>query len=168
MKWSIYEESAMSQPSDQTQESLSIDGIAVSNLYRGLLESWNKRSASDFAALFFEDGSVVGFDGSQMNGRAEIESTLSQIFSDHETNPYIGKIKEVRLLTPDTAVLRAIGGMIPAGQSDINPALNTIQSLTAAKKEGQWNIALYQNTPAQFHGRPDLAQQMSDELRELL
>jgi uncharacterized protein (TIGR02246 family) len=158
----------MSEPADQTQESLSTDGFEVSSLYQKILDSWNKHSATDFAALFFEDGNVVGFDGSQMNGRAEIESTLQQIFNDHETAPYVGKIKEVRFMTPTAAVLRAIGGVIPLGTSDINPALNTIQTVIAAKEDDTWRIALYQNTPAQFHGRPDLVEQLSEELRKLL
>ncbi|MGZ4033139.1 MAG: SgcJ/EcaC family oxidoreductase, partial [Tumebacillaceae bacterium] len=31
-----------------------------------------------------------------------------------------------------------------------------------------WQIALFQNTPAQFHGRPELVEQMTAELRELI
>ena len=38
----------------------------------------------------------------------------------------------------------------------------------AVKRAGRWRIILFQNTPAQFHGRPELAQQLTDELRELL
>jgi len=72
------------------------------------------------------------------------------------------------LLTPDVAILRAVVGMVPPGQSDINPAVNTVQSLVAKKQDDRWRIALFQNTPAQFHGRPELVQQLTDELRQLL
>jgi len=58
--------------------------------------------------------------------------------------------------------------MIPPGSSDINPAVNAIQTLTAIKQDGQWSIALFQNTPAQFHGRPDLSEALTAELRQLL
>ncbi len=58
--------------------------------------------------------------------------------------------------------------MIPHGQSDIEPALNTIQTLVAVRHDGAWRIALFQNTPAQLHGRPELVQQMTEELRQLL
>ncbi len=40
----------------------------VPALYRQRLEAWNKRAADDFAAAFTEDGHVVGFDGSLLNG----------------------------------------------------------------------------------------------------
>jgi uncharacterized protein (TIGR02246 family) len=144
------------------------DEAAIRALYQQLLESWNRRNAHDFAAFVAEDGNLVGFDGSQINGRVEIESQIGQIFADHQTAAYVGKVREVRFLTPEVAILHAVVGMVPPGQSDINPSVNAIQSLVAAKHEGQWRIALFQNTPAQFHGRPDLAQQLTDELRQLL
>jgi uncharacterized protein (TIGR02246 family) len=74
----------------------------------------------------------------------------------------------VRFLTPEVAVLRAVSGLVPPGQPDLNPAANAVQALIAVRQEDQWRIALYQNTPAQFHGRPELAQQLTDELRKLL
>ncbi len=150
------------------QEAPSSDETLVRTLYRQMLDGWNKRSAAAFAAPFAEDGEVIGFDGSQMTGRAEIASTLGQIFADHVTAPYVSKVRSVRLLSPEVAILRAIVGMVPPGQSDLNPAVNAHQTLVAVKRNGIWRIALFQNTPAQFHGRPELVQQMTEELRQLL
>ncbi len=158
----------MNDRTQRMKNQFSEDEAAVRGLYSGLLEAWNQRSASAFAALFTEACSVVGFDGSLMNGRREIEPELSRIFADHVTASYVGIVREVRFLTPEVALLRAVAGMVPPGQSDINPAVNTIHSLVAVKREGRWRITLYQNTPAQFHGRPDLAQSLTDELRRLL
>ena len=147
---------------------LSNEAGAVRALYQQLLAGWNHRRADEMAAVIAEDGNVIGFDGSQMNGRAEVQATLSQIFADHPTSAYVGKIREIRFLTPEVAILRAVAGMVPPGQSRLNPAVNTIQTLVAVKQSQQWLIALYQNTPAQFHGRPDLAQQLTEELQQLL
>ena len=158
----------MSTPASQSPHVPSSDEAAISALYQQLLDSWNRHNAHDFAALVAEDGNLVGFDGSQSNGRAEIELQIGQIFADHQTAAYVGKIREVRFLTADVALLRAVVGMVQPGQSDLNPAVNAIQSLVAAKRDGTWRIALFQNTPAQFHGRPDLTQQLTDELRQLL
>lgn len=158
----------MNSQTFQPQESLSNNESEVRTLYQQLLAGWNKRNAYEFAALFAEDGHVIGFDGSQYNGRAEIESEIGQIFADHPTAAYVGKIREVRFLSPEVAVLRAVVGMVPPGQSDLNPAVNTIQTVVAREHEGWWRIALFQNTPAQFHGRPELVQQLTEELRQLL
>jgi uncharacterized protein (TIGR02246 family) len=145
------------------------EGRNVRELYRRLLEAWNNRTAAGMAALFDDEGHVIGFDGSQLNGQVEIESELGKIFAHHQTPPYFGKIRGVRFITPDVAIVRAVAGMVPPGKSDVDPALNAVQSLVAAKvPDGEWRIALFQTTPAQFHGRPELVQQLTDELRQLI
>jgi uncharacterized protein (TIGR02246 family) len=121
----------------------------------------------EMASLFAEDGSSVGFDGSQMNGKAQIESEIGQIFSHHQTASYVWKIREVRFLSPAVALLRAVAGMVPPGRKDINPEVNAIQSLIVIKENDTWRISLFQNTPAQFHGRPELAEALTRELQEL-
>jgi uncharacterized protein (TIGR02246 family) len=92
---------------------------------------------------------------------------LEQIFADHETARYVAKVRNVRLLTTDIAVLRAVVGMVPAGQTDLNPDANAVQTLLVISNGGDWRIAL-QNTPAQYHERPDATEALTAELRELL
>jgi uncharacterized protein (TIGR02246 family) len=144
------------------------DEAAIAALYAQLLDSWNRRDASAFAALFADDGVSIGFDGSSMSGQVEIAATLGQIFADHITAAYIARIRDIRLLAPDVAMLRAVVGMVPPGQSDINPAVNALQTLVVVLRADEWRIALLQNTPAQFHGRPEMAEALTRELRELL
>ena len=158
----------MSLHAFQPQGASSSDEMEVRRLYRELLDGWNQHNADAFAAPFAEDGEAIGFDGSQMSGRVDIAATLGQVFADHVTAPYVSKVRSVRLLSPEVAILRAIVGMVPPGQSDLNPAVNAHQTLVAAKREGTWRIELLQTTPAQFHGRPDLIERMAEELRQLL
>lgn len=54
------------------------------------------------------------------------------------------------------------------GGTEINPDVNAHQTLVAVQKDGKWQIQLFQNTPAQFHGRPELVEQMTEELRQVL
>ena len=142
------------------------DRDLVSTVYNDLLQAWNRRSAEGFAANFAEDGEVVGFDGSETKGRSAIASEMQRIFMDHQTGEYVGKIRQVRQLTPLVAVVRAVAGVVPAGESDLNPALNSVQALVLQKVGDRWLIVLFQNTPAQFHGRPELVKSLTDELRK--
>jgi uncharacterized protein (TIGR02246 family) len=144
------------------------DKREVQSLYGELLHCWNRRDAAGFAALFADDGNVVGFDGSVYERPAMIESELSRIFAEHPTAAYVAKIRNVRLIMPDVALVSAVAGMVPPGQSDIKPAVNTVQTMIAAKQGGRWRIAVFQNTPAAFHGRPDLAEKLTAELRQAL
>jgi uncharacterized protein (TIGR02246 family) len=140
----------------------------IATRYRGLLEAWNARDAKAFAGCFSETALVVGYDGSQMRGRGEIESTLGKIFSDHPTASYVAKIRSIRGLGPDVVMLHAVVGMVPPGQSDLNPERNAVQLLIGQRGPAGWQLASLQNTPAAFHGRPELGAQLTEELRAVL
>lgn len=144
------------------------DEFAIRALYQQLVAGWNERDGDAMAQPFLDDGELIGFDGSQQMGRAEIAATMRQIFADHPTAAFVAKVRGVRLLGPEAAILRAVAGMVPPGKADLEPKVNTHHTVVAVKREGEWRIALFQNTPAQFHGRPDLAQQLTEELRQLL
>jgi uncharacterized protein (TIGR02246 family) len=139
---------------------------AAVGIYTALLEAWNRQDAPAFAALFAPGATVTGFDGSQMNGPAEIAAELGRIFTGHRTAAYVAKVREVRALAPTVTLQRAIAGMIPPGGSALNPAVNAIQSviLVSDGTPGMPRIAHFQNTPAAFHGRPDLQHAMTSEL----
>jgi uncharacterized protein (TIGR02246 family) len=140
----------------------------VLSLYRRLLEAWNHSDPDAFASLFTETGSSIGFDGSQMNGQTEIASTLRAIFRDHQVATYVAKVREIRSLAPGVSLLRAVVGMIPPGQTELNPGTNAIQSVVAVGDAARPRIALLHNTPAAFHGRPQLGEQLTEELREVV
>jgi len=138
---------------------------AVRALYEQLLTAWDKRNARDYALLFAPDGSLVGFDGSQVNGQLRIGAHLTEIFMHHQTPRYVGIIREVRALGSDAMLLKANAGLVPAGKDDIDPALNAVQSMVAVQKGDGWKIAHFQNTPAAFHMQPELSKQLTEELR---
>ena len=63
--------------------------------------------------------------------------------------------------------------MVPPGQRTLNTAVNAVQTLVAEEHAGSWRIVLFQNTPALYHGRPQLAERHTSErhtseLQELL
>jgi len=141
---------------------------SAATLYQQLLEAWNARDAAAFAGLFSDDGSVIGFDGSPMNGRVEIASTLKGIFGSHQTAGYVAKIREIRHLAADVLLVRSVVGMVPPGKAELNPAVNAVQSLVVVGRGADLRIALLHNTPAAFHGRPELAAQLTLELTDVL
>jgi hypothetical protein len=58
--------------------------------------------------------------------------------------------------------------MIPPGKDELNPDLNAVQSMVAARKNNKWEIALFQNTPAKYDGRPELQKKLTEELRAVV
>ena len=138
----------------------------VEGLYKALLNTWNQRDGVADAQLFSQEGSIIGFDGSTANGRSEIQAHLSRIFRDHPTACYVGKVREVRSLGADAAVLRAVAGMVPPGRTSLMPDRNAIQTVVASRDaSNSWKIELFQNTPAAFDGRPEETEKVSRELQ---
>jgi uncharacterized protein (TIGR02246 family) len=140
----------------------------IRQLYERLLVAWNQRDAAAMAGVMTDDGIVVGFDGSQSASRAEFAAHLGGIFAGHQTGAYVGIIREVRSLTADVSVLQAVAGLAPPGQEDINPATNSIQTLVAVRRAGEWRAALFQTTPAAWHGRASDRDALTAELRDVL
>lgn len=137
----------MRTPVRPHQDAPKTAGDAVRVLYRRLLESWNTRDATAFAARFSEDGEVIGCAGSEIAGPAESATTPQQLVADHVTATSGSKVRSVRLLQSDVAVLRARVGMTPPGQADLTPAVNAQQTRIAVPHAGTWRITLFQTTP---------------------
>jgi uncharacterized protein (TIGR02246 family) len=146
---------------------VSIDD-GVTGLYQRLIAGWNASDADAMAAVMAPDGLMIGFDGSQMDGPDAIASELGHIFADHETATYVTKVRAVRSLSADAAVLHAVAGMVPPGGSEIMPDRNAIQTVVARRDDSAWSVVLFQNTPARFDGRQELAQALTAELNELV
>jgi uncharacterized protein (TIGR02246 family) len=145
---------------------MSIEDTATS-LYHQMIDGWNARDADAMAAPLATDGLMIGFDGSQMHGRDEVAAELGSIFADHETATFVTKVRSVKALGADAALLHAVAGMVPPGGSELMPERNTIQTLVARRGDDGWSVALFQTTPAQFHGRPELTEQLTAELSGL-
>ncbi|HEX3246318.1 MAG TPA: SgcJ/EcaC family oxidoreductase [Chloroflexota bacterium] len=141
---------------------------AIEQTYKQLIEAWNRRDAAGMASLLSPEALVIGFDGSTMVGREDVRVTLDAIFRDHATQPYVTKICSIRMISFHTGLVHAIVGMVPPGANDVEPALNAIQAaVVSAQEDGHYRIELFQNTPAQYHGRPEQVAAHTEELRQV-
>ena len=77
-------------------------------------------------------------------------------------------MRGLRILGSGAVLLRAVAGMVPPNGSALMPDRHAIQSLVAIAEDGAPRIALYQNTPAQFHGRPALVEELTAELQRVV
>jgi uncharacterized protein (TIGR02246 family) len=136
----------------------------VQTIYKQLLESWNSHNADAYSNLFADDGFVVGFDGSEMHGREDIQKQLQQIFNDHHVSSYVTIVRDIRQWSPHIFMLTATVGMISPGDPSVNPKVNAIQSMVVSLEHKPGKILMFQNTPAAYHGRPEKAGQLTKEL----
>jgi uncharacterized protein (TIGR02246 family) len=140
---------------------------AARALYAAVIAAWNGRDAEAMAAVFAEDGVLVGFDGSEHLGRERMATELGRIFADHPTPPYVTDVDEARSCGGSVAILRAVAGMAPPGSDELDPGLHTRQTLVAERRGDGWVAVLLQTTPAQFHARPEAAGELTERLRRV-
>ena len=130
------------------------DETAVGALYQELMAGWNSGSGESFAAAFAEDGDLIGFDGTHLKGRREIASFHQPLFDKWlKGTRLVGEVKSIRFLTPDVALMHAIGGTVMGGKSEPSPERDSIQTLVATKHGDQWCLAAFQNTRVRPMGR---------------
>jgi len=144
------------------------DEEEVHDLYSRLIRAWNHQEPMEFSELFAKNAVAVAFDGTQLVGQKEIEASVLSIFQDHATATYVTKVREIKSVSKEVVLLRAVVTMIAPGEYDINPAMNAVQSMLASRGVVGWNIVLFQNTPARYDGRQTAQEELSRELRELI
>lgn len=132
-----------------TQPRLAVqrDEDAAQALYTQLMAAWNAGDAEAFAALFAEDGDLVAFDGTHLTGRRDIVDGHQQLFERWlKGTQLVGSVRRIRWLSPDIAVMHAVGGTIMRGKHEAEPARDSIQTLVAMRREGGWQLVAFQNT----------------------
>src|SRR5829696_2176912 len=113
------------------------DEEAARDLYRELMDGWNRGSGEAFAAVFAEDGDLVAFDGTHFEGREEIAPFHQQLFDKWlKGSRLVGEVKDVRFLGPDVAVMHAVGSMVMRGKSEPSPERDSIQTLVTVREAG--------------------------------
>jgi uncharacterized protein (TIGR02246 family) len=133
-------------------------------LYNRLIDSWNSRDAAAFANCFSEMSICVGFDGSDMRTRSDIQEQLGKIFSNHPTARYVTIIREVRKISTDVYLLLAHVGMVPPGEVKIDESKDAVQVMIAVQDK----IVLFQNTPCRYDGREQVRHELTEELQSQL
>jgi uncharacterized protein (TIGR02246 family) len=146
----------------------SADEAAVRALYQQLMDGWNQGSGDAFAAVFTEDGDLIGFDGTHFKGRQEIAPFHQRLFDKWlKGSRLVGEVKDVRFLSPDVALMHAVGGTMLRGKSEPVPERDSIQTLVATRQDGEWRLAAFQNTrlhPMDSSAGPFLVWTLSDLL----
>jgi uncharacterized protein (TIGR02246 family) len=118
------------------------------------MDGWNQGSGAALAAVFTEDGDLVGFDGTHFKGRQEIAPFHQQLFDKWlKGSRLVGHVKDVRFLSPDVALMHAVGGTVMRGKSEPVPERDSIQTLVATRQDGEWHLAAFQNTRLHPIGR---------------
>lgn len=130
------------------------DRAELNDLYRGVMEGWNRGSGEAFAAAWAEDGHQIAFDGTHFASRAEIARFHDELFHTHlKGTRLVGRVTGVLFPAPDVAVLHARGSTVLAGAEEPTPERDSIQTVVAVRRDGDWRILAFHNTRIRPMGR---------------
>ena len=123
------------------------DKAAIAALTQKLLAAWAYQDADTFASLFVEDGTMI-LPGSLSTGRDEIRETITNETEGRWKDTQVtGKPISIRSLGPDVLILLSLGGVLFPGETEVTEANAIRASWLAVRRDGEWKLAAYQNSP---------------------
>ncbi|MEU9826061.1 SgcJ/EcaC family oxidoreductase [Micromonospora chersina] len=113
-----------------------------------LVAAWARNDAAGVAEVFTEDGSMILPGDVYKKGRENIRSFMAAAYAGpFKGTGVTGRPVDVRFVSDDVALLRTHGGILAPGQTEIAPELAVRSTWVVVKKDGQWQLAGYQNSP---------------------
>jgi uncharacterized protein (TIGR02246 family) len=113
-----------------------------------LVAAWAKNDVEAIVSVFTEDGVLILPGDVYKKGRDEIRPFLAAAFAGpFKGTGVTGKPVDVRFVGDDVALIRTHGGVLAAGETEIEPELAVRSGWTCVKQDGVWYLASYQNSP---------------------
>jgi uncharacterized protein (TIGR02246 family) len=124
------------------------DQAAVAALAQRVIAAWAYGDGDAFAELFVEDGSMI-LPGLFKKGREEIRAYLKEAYQGPYKNTQVtGRPLDLRFFSPECGILITQGGVIAPGETEVSDEQSIRATWTVVKRDGQWWLAAYQNSPA--------------------
>jgi uncharacterized protein (TIGR02246 family) len=123
------------------------DQAAVAGVPQRIVSAWAAHDSKAFGEVFVPDGTMI-LPGVFLTGREEIGSFMGEAFAGvYRGTQVTGQPLNLRFLSEDAALLITIGGVLAAGQSEVSKDQAIRASWLVVKRDGQWSLAAYQNSP---------------------
>ncbi|WP_329107749.1 SgcJ/EcaC family oxidoreductase [Micromonospora sp. NBC_01699] len=113
-----------------------------------LVGAWAHNDADGVADVFTDDGILILPGDVYKKGREEVRVFMAAAYAGpFKGTGVTGNPVDVRFVSDDVALLRTHGGILAPGATDIDPQLAVRSTWVCVKKDGQWQLAGYQNSP---------------------
>lgn len=113
-----------------------------------LVAAWTKNDAEGVADVFTEDGTMILPGDVYKKGRGEIRAFMAAAYAGpFKGTGVTGRPVDVRFVSDDVALLRTHGGILAPGETEIAPELAVRSTWVVVKRDGEWQLAGYQNSP---------------------
>lgn len=123
------------------------DKAAIAALTQKVVSAWAYQDADTFASVFADDGTMI-LSGVYCDGPEAVRDYMAKAFQGRYKGTQVtGKPISIRSLGPDTAILLSNGGVLGPGETEVSEDSAIRASWLVVRRDGQWRLAAYQNTP---------------------
>ncbi|AGL16702.1 SgcJ/EcaC family oxidoreductase [Actinoplanes sp. N902-109] len=113
-----------------------------------LVQAWARNDADGVAGVFTEDAAMILPGDVYKKGRDEIRAFMAAAYAGpFKGTGVTGSPVDLRFVTDDVALIRTHGGILAPGQTEIEPELAVRSTWVCVRRDGQWQLAGYQNSP---------------------
>ena len=125
------------------------DEAAIQAVMADSYKAWSAGDADGMVANYTEDASAI-MTGSLRGSRKVIRDSMALAFAGplKNTSTY-NKQLSIRFVGRDAAIVVSESGILFGGQSEVPEAAKVNNTWVLEKRDGQWLIAAYHNSPAQ-------------------
>lgn len=112
-----------------------------------MVKAWAAHDADAFADLFTPDGTMI-LPGVYQKGRDAIRAFMTVAFAGpYQGTRVTGTPIDLKPLADGAVALLTTGGVLAAGATELADANAIRASWILVKREGRWQLAVYQNCP---------------------
>lgn len=133
--------------SAQAQNGRAEDEKAIKKVVGNLMDAWAAGDAKSFADNFYDDVDYTVWNGIRMSGREENIKGHQAIFDTiYKDTRMEAEIVKIRFMTDDVAAVQTKSNIYRDGKA-LENVPTALPLLVFQKTNGNWKIAVLQNTP---------------------
>ncbi|HEX4790268.1 MAG TPA: SgcJ/EcaC family oxidoreductase [Actinospica sp.] len=130
-----------------TEKQYDGEAAAVLEVLAGVYKAWEANDADAFVEHYTEDAVAI-LPGSYRGSRKAVRDGMAAGFAGPlKGSSTVDKVVDVRLYGADTALVTSETGVLLAGESEVPASQMTLATWALTKREGQWLVASYHNSP---------------------
>jgi uncharacterized protein (TIGR02246 family) len=130
-----------------TAELSAAEQAEVAEVPARMIRAWAAHDAEAFARLFAPDGTLM-LPGVYRKGQDAIRQFMETAYSGRYKGTNVtGAPLDIKYLGPGAVALLTVGGVLAPGETELSSAEAIRASWILVKRDGQWQLAVYQNCP---------------------
>jgi uncharacterized protein (TIGR02246 family) len=123
----------------------------VREVLKEVYAAWEANDADAFARPYAESVTAT-LPGIYLSGRQAVRDTMATLFAGELKGSRAScKVRKIRFVAADVAVVTSEGGVLFAGQAEPDAASRALETWVLSRQDGAWRVQAFHNCPQQVN-----------------